>query len=340
MKRFHLLLAILFFTFSITFAQNVQLFADLGDFELESGQKIINCNIGYRLFGAFNHDSSNIILYPTWFGGTSEHLSKLISKGNLIDDSKYFVIAVDALGNGVSSSPSNSIKQPGRDFPEFTVLDMVNAQYELLTNHLGVKKLYAIIGGSMGSMQAFEWLVAYPDFMQKAIPYVCTPQRSTYDLLSMHTQLEIIETYKILGADDLLIHKTINMFRALLARTPDYIVNNVKRDEFENYLNSFNLDSLPFFTIDNFRSQLKAMIAYDIFSEYDGSMEKTAERIKADVMIIVASTDHIVHPKISIEFAKHINAELHILDSDCGHLAVGCEMRKSIELVNNFLDDK
>src|SRR5262245_12313351 len=84
-----------------------QQFARLGDFKLESGEVIRDCRVGYRTFGHLSADKSNVIVFPTWASGTTEQLKSNIGAGKLIDSEKYFVVAVDALGNGVSSSPSN-----------------------------------------------------------------------------------------------------------------------------------------------------------------------------------------------------------------------------------------
>src|SRR5215510_5258364 len=101
---------VILFSFLPVSAQ--QQFAQLGDFKLESGEVIRDCRIGYRTFGKLNADKSNVIIFPTWAGGTTEQLQSNIGPGKLLNSEKYFVIAVDALGNGVSSSPSTSKLQP------------------------------------------------------------------------------------------------------------------------------------------------------------------------------------------------------------------------------------
>ncbi|NTU99115.1 HAD-IC family P-type ATPase, partial [Candidatus Falkowbacteria bacterium] len=164
-------------------AQSEQQFAELGNLKLVSGETIYKCKIGYRTFGTLNTEKTNAVLYPTWFGGKSESLANLIGPDKVLDSEEYFVIAVDALGNGVSSSPSNCEYQSNRNFPEITIKDMVNSQYKLLTEHLGIKKLHGMIGGSMGGMQVFEWIVSYPDFMEKAITYVGSPKLTSFDIL-------------------------------------------------------------------------------------------------------------------------------------------------------------
>src|SRR5262245_28159817 len=87
-----------FFNFS-ALAQYLQ-FAQFGDFKLENGQIIRDCRIAYRTFGKLNAAKSNAIIFPTWAGGTTEQLKGTIVPGK-IDSNRYFVIAIDALANGV-----------------------------------------------------------------------------------------------------------------------------------------------------------------------------------------------------------------------------------------------
>ena len=104
-------------------------FADLGTCELESGEVIRDCRVGYRTFGRLNAERSNAILFPTALWNRTDAAGELFGPQGLLDTSEWFVIAVDAFGNGVSSSPSNSPTQGGASFPQFTIRDMVNSQY-------------------------------------------------------------------------------------------------------------------------------------------------------------------------------------------------------------------
>ncbi len=272
------------FSISITQAQSEQKFANLGDLELVSGKVIENCITGYRTFGKINEDSSNVIIFPTWFEGATNDIARLVQKYNFLDTTKYFIIAIDALGNGVSCSPSNYNVYMIKSFPEITIRDMVNAQYKLVTEIFRIKHLFAAVGGSLGAMQVLEWSVAYPDYVSKIIAYVGTPKMSSYDLLWMNTQLSIIETGKRYAISEQETRKSLAMIMAGLARTPEYVIEKTKPDEFKNYLLSFEKEYSQSFTLEDYLFQLKAMINHDISLEFNGSIEEAVKSINSKIV--------------------------------------------------------
>src|SRR5271154_4375826 len=106
-------------------AAGQQQYADLGACKLAGGGEITSCRLGYRTWGTLNAQRSNAVLFPTWFSGTSGNIQDWLGADKLVDPENYFVIAVDALGDGVSSSPSNPARQHGPQFPSFSIRDMV-----------------------------------------------------------------------------------------------------------------------------------------------------------------------------------------------------------------------
>ncbi len=162
-------------------AEGAQQFATLGEFKLQSGAVMHDFRIGYRTLGKLNPGKTNAVLWPTWLGGRSEDLLEFIGPGKVVDSSKYFVILVDAIGNGISTSPSNSASQSRMKFPIFTIRDMVESERLFATELLRLTHLHAVMGLSMGGMQTFEWAVAYPDFMDVTIPMEGSPQSTSYD---------------------------------------------------------------------------------------------------------------------------------------------------------------
>jgi homoserine O-acetyltransferase len=148
-----------------------QQFAE-GDLKLESGETIRDFALSYVTHGTLNADKSNAILVVTAIGGNHHRLDHLIGAGRALDPQKYFIISTDAIGNGLTTSPSTSKLQPRMQFPRFTMRDMVQSQYRLLHEHFGIKHLQAVVGASMGGMQALQWGVSHPNMMQAIVPIV------------------------------------------------------------------------------------------------------------------------------------------------------------------------
>jgi len=155
---------------------------EMGDLALESGEVIREFAISYVTHGTLNESRSNAVLMVTALGGNHHRLDFLIGPGRALDTAKYFVICTDAIGNGLTTSPSNSRSQPRMSFPRFTVRDMVRSQYRLLTEKLGISRVVSVVGASMGGMQALQWGVSHPDMMDSLValvPLGRTPAWST-----------------------------------------------------------------------------------------------------------------------------------------------------------------
>lgn len=312
--------------------------AELGNFNLENGSQILDCTIGYQTFGKLNSKKSNAILFPTWFGGTTKGLANLITNWGILDTTKYFIILVDAFGDGISSSPSNSLKQPLDSFPVFNIRDLVNSQYKLLTEKFGIKHLYGILGGSMGGIQVFQWIVSYPDFMDKALAYVGSPKLASSDLLLWQAELNAIEQGRKCSNSEEEILETIAAIQTYAIQTPEYRTNHTSPDSFDVFMDKTYDGLRNNFNSYNWESQLKAIMSQDVSKTF-GSMKKAAEAVKAKTFIIVSLQDHVVNPKPAIDFAKMINAQMYEFDNNCGHLAPGCEKETFINLINNFFND-
>jgi len=142
----------------------------LGDLSLESGELISDFEISYVTHGTPAADN-HVILVLTAIGSTHHRLDFLIGSGLPLDRDRHFVICADAIGNGLTTSPSNSRMQPDLAFPRFTIRDMVASQRRLL-DQLGIGQLAAVVGASMGGMQALQWGVSEPDRMRGIVALV------------------------------------------------------------------------------------------------------------------------------------------------------------------------
>ncbi len=205
----------------IASAQGQVQFVNLGDYTLENGQTIRDCRIGYRTFGQLNADRANAILFPTWYG-TNESLLSYIGPDQMLDSTQYFIVIVDAFGNGVSSSPSNSLEQPGKLFPELSIRDMVNAQHTLVTSTLGLDHLYAVTGILMGGMQTYQWMTRYPEFFDKAALIVGSPRLTSYEGLVFELFQRIMNLCETEDCPE--VTTTALMLEYVLGFTPAYRV--------------------------------------------------------------------------------------------------------------------
>ena len=319
-------------------AENEQKFAHLGDFKLESGEVIHDCQIGYRIRGTLNEDKSNAILFPTWFSGRSAELAEYVGLGKMIDPERYYVVQIDALGNGVSSSPSNSTAQAKDKFPQITIRDMVHAEYLVATKELELKHVRAVIGASMGGMQTFQWAVSYPEFMDVAIPITGTPQQTSYDLLLWNTEARSIEEHLRRGDEDDALNEAALIDRLNLT-TPQDVVTQTKRGEFDKFVAETIAEAKGESNPYDYLWQLRAMIAQDI-SPRGGTLEDAAKIIRAKILIIVARQDHMVNPIPALRFAQLLHARTLVLDSDCGHLTTGCKGAELAAAVQSFLSER
>ena len=317
----------------VAVAQDQQ-FANLGDFKLENSLVIRNCRIGYRTFGTLNADKSNVIVFPTWAGGTTEQLKSNFGPGRLIDTTSYYVVAIDALSNGVSSSPSNSRLQPRMRFPEFTLRDTVATQHALLTRVLNIHHVKAIVGISMGGMQTFQWMVLYPDFMEEAIPIVGSPRLAPYDLMLWQAQIDALMRDRDWKGGNYSANPARALdfaFGELLLTSPaDYNRRKTREQVFADLEKARN-DAHRFDANDKIR-QVQAMMSLDISRD-------AAKAVKAKVFVVVAKFDHVVTPGPATDFAHALGAKLLELNSDCGHLATSCESRLLNTVVSDFLED-
>jgi homoserine O-acetyltransferase/O-succinyltransferase len=143
----------------------------LGEFSLESGETIRNFELSWVMHGKPNAAVSNVVLCMTPIGSNHHKYDALIGPGRALDTDRFCIVVADAIGNGLTTSPSTSFVQAGEKFPRFTIRDMVETQ-KLLLDHLGVRQLHAAFGASMGGMQVLQWAVSYPQRLARGIAMV------------------------------------------------------------------------------------------------------------------------------------------------------------------------
>jgi homoserine O-acetyltransferase len=145
------------------------------DFQFNSGDRLAELRLHYRTIGPRSGEAV-LILHGSGSDGSqyvaSSFADELFDVGQPLDATKYFIILPDSIGHGKSSKPSDGLK--GR-FPHYDFNDMVRAQYRLVTEHLGIRHLRLIMGGSMGGMHTWLWGEMYPQIADALMPLQCLP---------------------------------------------------------------------------------------------------------------------------------------------------------------------
>lgn len=314
-----------------------QQFATFDACRLASGETLEPCRVGYRTYGALNSDQSNAVLVPTWFGGTStEHA--FLATADIINPDEYFVVIVDALANGVSISPSNSSTQPDEQFPTIHMSDMVDSQYRLLTEVLGIESLHAIVGVSMGGMQAFEWSVRYPDFAKKTVAAIATPRLPPFDIALWTTNQRLLALYRQCECTEALEARAALW---MLSNVPSQFALDTPREKtVSTIVDNAAANPISISESWDIQRQLEAMISHNIARDYDDDMKRAAAQFHTELLIIVSTDDRVVTPEPARRLATSLGTAFVELDEDCGHADPWCAPDQFAEAVRTFVNSE
>lgn len=157
---------------------------DLGDVALQRGATLRGAKLAYKTYGKLNADKSNVIVYPTWYSGQHYDNEWLIGSGMALDPEKYFIIVPNMLGNGLSSSPSNTPEPYNLSrFPDITLYDNVTLQHRLVTEKFGIERIALVVGWSMGAQQTNQWGCLYPDMVKRIAPFCGSAKTAPHNIV-------------------------------------------------------------------------------------------------------------------------------------------------------------
>ncbi|MBP2675592.1 MAG: homoserine O-acetyltransferase [Deltaproteobacteria bacterium] len=192
------------------------------EMQLDFGGKLGPVTIAYETYGRLNRDRSNAVLVLHAFSGSAHaagyHEGQapgkdkpgwwdfLIGPGRALDTEKYFVLCSNVIGSCYGSTGPSSIdpktgRPYGLSFPIVTIGDMVRAQRRLV-DHLGIRKLLSVIGGSMGGMQVLQWAIDFPDRVASAVPIATTARHSPQQIAFNHVGRAAILSDRAFHAGD------------------------------------------------------------------------------------------------------------------------------------------
>ncbi|WP_054955219.1 alpha/beta fold hydrolase [Paenibacillus dakarensis] len=321
---------------------------DLGNVTLQSGTTLPSAFLAYKTYGRLNENKDNVIVYPTAFGDTHVQNEWLIGNGVALDPQKYFIIVPNLLGNGISSSPTNTPAPFDRaNFPQVTIYDNVKFQHRLVTEKFGIQKIALVVGWSMGGLQAFQWGASYPDMVERIAPFmgIAKPWPHTFVVLdSMKAALLAAVGFDSSKLDQL----TSTDMRAVGRVYAGWSVSAAFYRE-EIY-RKMGIDSLAAFMAGVWEDSFMQMDPHNVLamlwtgqhadisanSTYNGDFDKALKSIKALACVMPGSTDLFCSAKDSEYEAKLMpNAVLKPVESIWGHFA-GRGINRAD---NQFIDD-
>ena len=324
-----------------------------GDLKLESGEVIKDFSISYVTHGTLNEKKNNAILMTSSIGGNHHRIDFLIGPGKALDTNKYFIIATDAIGNGLSTSPSNSKTQPGTGFPHFTIRDMVESQYRLVKEKFGITRLLAVSGASMGGMQTLQWGVSHPDTMVALIaltPMARTPAWSVAVNEATRKALTADAAYddgKYTKQPEKGWRAWVDVLLTLATRTPEGLKAEYPNSlDVVKWINGFEDTWLKGgFDANNWIWQTWAYDRHDVGTTpgFNGDTVKALQSIKAKAILMNAPGDLYNPTAEAADDAKHVpGAQYVVIPSLQGHFAASAAKAADVEFMNKkvteFLD--
>ena len=307
---------------------------DLGNVKLLSGKILKSAKLVYKTYGNLNKKCSNVILLPTFYTGTHIRNEGFIGRNRALDPNKYFIISINMFGNGLSSSPNNSLKsQHGYLFPEITLWDNVFCQHKLITEKLKIKKIALVAGWSMAGCQSYQWAAQYPGMVNAILPFCASSKTSIHN----HVFLEGVKAsliadknwkngkYKKQPVAGL---KAFGRVYAGWAFSQDFFRRKLyKKLGFKNaeeLLEDWAKDHAKNWDANNLLSKLKTWQLNDISNNpiYKRNYIKALKSIKAKVILMPCNQDLYFRTVDNIFEKKYISkASLRPVDSPYGHCA-------------------
>ena len=155
---------------------------ELTNFHLQSGESFPNAKLAYKTYGVLNKAKSNVVVLPTFYTGSHMRNEGFFGKGRAIDPDKHFIVSVNMFGNGISSSPSNTLPPfDGSRFPNITLFDNIKAQHQLLTEKLDIDEIALVTGWSMAGCQSYQWATQYPSMVKAILPFCASAKTAEHN---------------------------------------------------------------------------------------------------------------------------------------------------------------
>ena len=328
---------------------------DLGDVKLQSGETLLSAKLVYKTYGSLNADKSNVIVLPTFYTGTHYRNEGFFGTKRAINPEKHFIISINLFGNGLSTSPSNSIKQKGSKFPTITLFDNVTCQHTLINKHLNINKIALVTGWSMAGCQSYQWAAQYPDMVEAILPFCSSAKTSKHNFVFLEGVKAALCADKNWNKGNYTSPpieglKAFGRVYAGWAFSQSFFREKTyKKLGFKNVeelLLDWENDHVDNWDANDLLTKLSTWQKGDISAEskYNGNIIQALESIKAKTILMPCSHDLYFPPEDNEFEVKHIkNAELRTYNSIWGHCVANPGNDKGFEValdkaINDLLD--
>ncbi len=351
--------------------------------KLDSGKKFGPITVAYETYGELNSDKSNAILVCHALSGNAHaagfHKSMghkpgwwddVIGPGKAIDTDKYFVICSNVIGGCAGTTGPSSInpetgKPYGANFPVITIGDMVKVQ-KLLVDYLGIEKLLAVIGGSMGGMQALEWALRFPDNVLSSIVIAATarlsPQSIAFNAVGRNAIIRDenwnggdyygkvppsvgLSIARMIGHITYLSDESMHKkFGRRLQTRNEFGFDFSKEFQVESYLDYQGNKFVEIFDANSYLYVTKAMDYFDVAAMYGkGSLEEAMKLVKSRMLVVSFTSDWLFPPYQSQEIVNALlkqkkDVSYYNIESSYGHDAFLLEIDLEEKIISSFID--
>lgn len=356
------------------------------DFRTFGGEVIPEVRVGWEAYGELDEDRSNVILVTHHFSGTSHAAGRysrddaepgywdaIIGPGKAIDTDRFYVISSDTLVNAnvhdehvVTTGPASIDPRTGRpyglDFPVVTIRDFVEVQARLLDS-LGIDRLHAVIGASMGSLQALEWAVAYPERVERMVSVIGAGRMRPWEIAVLESWAWPIRLDPNWAGGDYydgaapLEGLTVSM--ALVTQQalhPDFFSvtfsdhANISPGVLDSVTNGYEVTDWLW---QRARERARSMDANHVLylvrasqafvAGHDNDMAGALEKVQAKSLLLPAAGDLLLRPELAHEARRALASEgkpvaLHEIEGNMGHLDGVTAIQGQADRLAEFLE--
>lgn len=362
------------------FAETITLGKD-EPLQLSSGEILSPFNVAYKSWGKLNRDKTNAILVchaltgdqyargKNPLTGKEGWWPKVIGPNLPVDTNKFFVICPNVLGSCSGTTGPKEInpstgKPFGLDFPVITIADMVSAQVRLL-DHLGIDKLFSVIGGSMGGMQVMHWAVGHKNRLRTAMPIASTWRHSAQNIAFHEVGRQAImadpnwqggkyaeseeRPHAGLSVARMAAHITYMSEKSLTSKfgrnlqDRDKLAFGFDADfQIESYLRYQGISFVDRFDANSYLYITRAMDYYDITSDHQGSLTEAFDGTDVKFCIMSFTSDWLYTTRESREMVRALNAvgaqvSFMEIDMDKGHDSFLLDCPEMFNIISGFL---